>query len=159
MRYAYPCLIERDTEEYQATGREAYVITYRDLPPAISGGWSWAEALEMAQDCLDVALTFYVDDDQDLPAPSEPQDGEVMISTTPTVAAKLALYSAMRSQGVTAEELASQLELDQRAVQKLLNPLYRSHITTVRRALAVVGRELVVEDCAVAPPPATVVAD
>ncbi len=158
MRYAYPCLIERDIEELGATGRTAYVITFRDVPEAISGGWSWAEALEMAQDCLDVALTFYTDDRQDLPVPSPLRADEVMISTTPTVAAKLALYTAMRAQGVTAEHLAEQLGLDEQATQKLLNPLYRSHITTVRRALTVVGRELVVEDCAVASPPEAVTA-
>ena len=156
MRYAYPCLIERDTEEFAASGREAYVITFRDVPPAISGGWSWPEALEMAQDCLDVALTFYTDDSQPLPTPSPLRDGEVMISTTPTVAAKLALYTAMREQGITEGHIGEQLGLDESATKKLLNPLYRSHITTVRRALAVVGRELVVEDCAVASQPESV---
>ena len=158
MRYAFPCLIERDLEELEATGREAYVITFRDIRGANSCGWSWAEALEMAQDCLDVALTFYTDDGLELPTPSPLRDGEVMISTTPTVAAKLALYNAMREQRVTAEQLSERLKLDQQAVEKLLNPLYRSHITTVRRALAVVGRELIVEDCAVASPPEAIVA-
>lgn len=110
----------------------------------------------MAQDCLDVALTFYSDEGQDLPTPSELRQGEVMISTTPTVAAKFALYNAMREQGVTAEQLSERLRLDEQATQKLLNPLYRSHITTVRRALAIVGRELIVEDCAVASPPEAV---
>ncbi len=158
MRYAYPCLIERDLEEFRATAREAYVITFRDVPEAISGAWSWDDALEMAQDCLDVALTFCTDDGTELPTPSRLRDGEVMISTTPTVAAKLALYTAMREQGVTAEVLAKQLGLGEQATQNLLNPLYRSHITTVRRALSVVGRELVVEDCAVASPPEAVTA-
>ncbi len=115
MRYAYPCLIERDMEEYAASGREAYVITFRDVQPAISGGWSWPEALEMAQDCLDVALTFYTDANRALPTPSPLQTGEVMITTTPTVAAKLALYTAMREQGVTAEQLAERLEFDESA--------------------------------------------
>ena len=156
MRYAYPCLIERDIEEQQLSGREAYVITFRDVPEAISGGWSWAEALEVAQDCLDVALTFYSDEGHDLPPPSELRSGEVMISITPTVAAKFALYNAMREQGINATELAERLELDEQAIEKLLNPLYRSHITTVRRALAVVGRELIVEDCAVASPPESI---
>ena len=73
-----------------------------------------------------------------------------------TVAAKFALYTAMREQGVTATELTERLNLDEQAIKKLLNPLYRSHITTVRRALAVVGRELIVEDCAVATPPEAV---
>ena len=159
MRYAYPCLIERDLEELETTGREAYVISFRDVYGANSCGWSWGEALEMAQDCLDVALTFYTDAGRDLPTPSRLHAGEVMISTTPTVAAKLALYSAMKEQRITAEHLAEQLGLDEQATQKLLNPLYRSHITTVRRALTVVGRELVVEDYAVASPPEAVTAD
>ena len=132
------------------------MITFRDVPEAISGGWSWAEALEMAQDCLDVALTFYSDEGQELPTPSELRPGEVLISTTPTVAAKFALYNAMREQCVTATDLAERLNLDEQAIENLLNPLYRSHITTVRRALAVVGRELIVEDCAVASPPQAV---
>ena len=153
MRYAFPALIERDLEELETTGREAYVISFRDIRGANSCGWSWAEALEMAQDCLDVALTFYTDQSQDLPTPSPLRDGEVMIATTPTVAAKLALYNAMREQGVTADRLAEMMDLDEHATGNLLNPLYRSHITTVRRALAIVGRELVVEDCAVATPP------
>ncbi len=156
MRYAYPCLIERDLEELEATGREAYVITFRDIRGANSCGWSWAEALEMAQDCLCVALTFYTDAGQDLPTPSRLRDGETMISTTPTVAAKLALYTAMREQAVSAEQLAEQLGLDEQAALNLLNPLYRSHITTVRRALSLVGRELIVEDVAVASPPQAV---
>ncbi len=159
MRYEYPCLIERDLEELQTSGREAYVISFRDIRGANSCGWSWPEALEMAQDCLDVALTFYTDGGLDLPTPSPPRGGEVMISTTPTVAAKLALYTAMRQQGVTADDIAGRLDIDAQATERLLNPLYRSHITTVRRALAVVGRELVVEDHALASPPETVAID
>ena len=65
------------------------------------------------------ALTFYTDDRQDLPVPSPLRADEVMISTTPTVAAKLALYTAMRAQGVTAEHLAEQLGLDEQATQKI----------------------------------------
>ena len=159
MRYAYPCLIERDIEEYQVSGREAYVITFRDVPEAISGGWSWTEALEMAQDCLDVALAFYTGEGQDLPTPSSLRPGEVMISTTPTVAAKLAVYIAMREQGMSPATLAESLDMDDEQVRRLLDPRYRTHLTTVQRALAAVGRSLVVEDCAVASPPEAVAAD
>ena len=156
MRFAFPCLIERDLEELEITGREAYVITFRDIRGANSCGWSWNEALYMAQDCLDVALTFYVDDNTDLPTPSALREGEVMISTTPVVAAKLALYTAMREQRITAESLAKQLNLDEKATKNLLNPLYRTHLTTVQRALTALGRDLIIEDRAVATPPQTV---
>ena len=153
MRYSYPCLIERDLDEARASGREAYVVTFRDVEPAITGAWSWPEAVDMASDCLGVALGFYVNDDQDLPLPSSPLDEEVMISVAPLVAAKLAVYAAMREQGMSRASLAERLEMDHESIRKLLDPRFRTHLTIVERALAVVGRSLVVEDCPVAPPP------
>ena len=35
MRYAFPCSIVRDEEEERATGREAYNVTFPDIPEAI----------------------------------------------------------------------------------------------------------------------------
>lgn len=159
MRYSYPCQIVRDVEEARVTGREAYVVTFRDVEPAITGGLSWSEAVDMASDCLGVALGFYVTDDEDLPVPSSPVDGEVMISVAPLVAAKLAVYTAMREQGMPRASLAEQLEMDNETIRRLLDPRYRTHLSIVERALAVVGRSLIVEDCAVASPPAVVAAD
>ena len=101
MRYAYPCSIVLDREEQRATGREAYNVTFPDVYGANTGAWSWEEALEMASDCLEVALGMYVEANEDIPAPSPLEDGQVLISVAPSVAAKLALYAAMREQGVT----------------------------------------------------------
>ena len=56
MRYAYPCSIARDEKEEQTSGREAYTATFPDVYGANTGGWSWEEAVEMAKDCLGVAL-------------------------------------------------------------------------------------------------------
>ncbi len=39
-------------------GREAYVVTFPDIPEAITGGDSWDEALAMAEDGLGLALGF-----------------------------------------------------------------------------------------------------
>ena len=156
MRYAYPCLILPDQEEAQISGREAYVATFRDVEPAITGGWSWADAVDMASDCLGVALGFYVKDGEDLPIPSSPVDGEVMISVAPLVAAKLAVYTAIREQDMSPTTLAEKLGMDDEKVRRLLDPRYRTHMTTVQRALSVLGGSLVVEDCAVATPPKAV---
>ena len=68
----------------------------------------------------------------------------------PIVAAKLALYTAMRAQGITKVALAARLGLSESAVRKLVNPDHRSHISSVERALRAVGRTLVVEDRAAA---------
>ena len=146
MRYAYPGSIVRDEEEERATGREAYNVTFPDVYGANTGGWSWEEALEMAKDCLGVALGMYVKAREDIPAPSPLVEGQVLISVAPIVAAKLALYAAMREQGVTNVALADLLGLQENAVRRLLDPGHRSHITSVEKALEVVGRSLVVED-------------
>ena len=132
------------------------MITFRDIRGANSCGWSWSEALEMAEDCLDVALSWYLDDDADPPPPSPLQEGEVMVAATPIMAGKLAIRSAMRAQAMTPSDLAKRMDIDDDQARRLLDPRYRTHLTTVQRALSVLGRVLIVEDCAVAEPPESV---
>jgi antitoxin HicB len=148
MRYAFPCDIVRDEEEERATGREAFNVTFPDIPEAITCGWSWEEALEMAEDCLGASLSFYVDRREDIPKPSPVSDGQVLVPVPLIVAAKLTLYTAMRRQGITNVALAARLGVQENAVRRLVNPNHRSHISQVEKALRAVGRSLVVEDMA-----------
>ena len=60
----------------------------------------------------------------------------------PLVAAKLALYEAMRAQGITRTELARRLGLQENAVRRLLDLDHRSHIHQIDRALAALGQRL-----------------
>lgn len=146
MRYAYPCNIARDEEEARATGREAYTVTFPDVYGANTGGWTREEALELAEDCLSVALGMCVKAREDIPEPSPPSEGQVLVAVSPIVAAKLALYTAMREQGVTNVALAERLGLQENAVRRLVDPGHRSHITSVEKALKALGRALLVED-------------
>ena len=84
-------------------------MTFPDVYGANTGGWSWQEALDLAKDCLGVALGMYVKARQDIPAPGPPAGGQVLIAVPPILAAKLALYTAMREQGVTSVALARRL--------------------------------------------------
>ena len=152
MRYAYPCNIVLDEEEQRETGREGYVVSFPDVYGANTGGWSWDEAIEMAEDCIGVALSFYTDEDEDIPTPSLPTEGQVMIPVPPLVAAKLTIYSAMRDEGITKEALGQRLGLGDEAVRRLLDPNSRTHFTQVERALRAVGRSLIVEDVPVTQP-------
>lgn len=146
MRYAYPCSIVRDEEEERLSGREAYTVTFPDVYGANTGGWSWEEAVEMAKDCLGVALGMYVKAREDLPTPSPLEQGQVLISVGPVIAAKLALYSAMWEQGITNAALADRMGLQEHAVRRLLDLGCRSPMTSLEKALEAVGRSLVVED-------------
>ncbi len=129
-----------------------YAVSFPDVYGAHTGGATWEEAIEMAEDCLGVALGFPVQDNLDLPKPSPVRDGQVLISVPLLVAVKLTVYTAMREQGITNEDLASRLDMSADAVQKLLDPRYRSHVSHLERALRAVGRGLVVEDCDAYPP-------
>ena len=151
----YPCSIVRDEQEERASGREAYTVTFPDVYRANTGGWSWEEAVGMAKDCLGVALGMHVKAREDIPSPSPLKEGQVLIFVVPIVAAKLALYAAMREQGVTNATLADRLGLQENAVRRLLDPGHRSHMTSVEKALEAVGRSLVVEDRAAVQCPET----
>lgn len=146
MRYVFPCNIVPDEEERKATGRGAYLVTFPDVPEAITGGDSREEAREMAEDGLGVALGMYVKARQDIPKPSPLDDGQVMIAVPPIIAAKLALYTAMREQNITNVALAAKLGIYESAVRRIVDPNHRSHISEVEKALRAVGRFLVIED-------------
>lgn len=148
MRYVYPCCIARDKEEEQESGREAYTVSFPDVYGANTGGWSRKEAVERAKNCLAIALGMYVKAYEDIPTPSSVKEGQVLISLAPIIGAKLALYTAMREQGVTVDVLADRLSLQKKAVRRLLDPGYRSPMTVVERALEILGRSLMVEDTA-----------
>lgn len=138
MRYTYPCAITPD--------EKGFSVSFPDVPEALTCGDDRAEALVMARDALATALAAYVHECWDVPAASAAVDGQPLIAVPPVVAAKLALYTAMRAQGVTNVALAARLGVSEGAVRKLVNPDHRSHIGHVEKALAAVGRTLVIED-------------
>ncbi len=138
MLYAYPCELAVDEDG-------GFVATFPDVPEAITGGSDRAEALALAEDALAAALAGYAHAKWDIPVPSEAVDGQALVAPPPVVAAKLALYTAMKAQGVTKVELAERLGVSESAVRKLTNPDHRSHISQVQRALKAVGRNLAVE--------------
>ena len=138
MIYAYPCQFILDEDG-------VLVATFPDVPESISGGKDRTEALAMAEDALAVALAGYVHEKRDIPAPSAVSDGQELVAVSTVVAAKLALYTAMRAQRVTKVELASRLGISESAVRKLANPDHRSHISQVQKALREVGRSMVIE--------------
>jgi antitoxin HicB len=138
MIYAYPCQLTPDEDG-------GLVATFPDVPEAITGGGDRAEALAMAEDALATALAGYVHEKWDIPSPSEAADGQVSVPVPSVVAAKLALYTAMRAQCITKVELADRLGVSEAAVRKLTNPDHRSHISQVEKALRAVDRSLKVE--------------
>ncbi len=139
MRYAYPCILTPDEQGW-------LTATFPDVPEAGTDGRTANEVLALAEDTLAVALAGYVHTRRDIPVPSALDKGQSLIPLAPIIAAKLALYCAMRAQGVTNVALGARLGISEAAVRKLVDPDHRSHIGQVKKALNVLGRSLVVED-------------
>ena len=139
MRYAYPCVL--NPEE----GGGFYVV-FPDVRGALTCGADTAEALEMAEDAISAALGGYVYKRRDIPTPSPVAEGQHLVALPPIPAAKLALYTAMRAQGIDEAALGERLGIDVDAVRKLINPDRYTHITRIMEALRVVGRSLIIED-------------
>ena len=117
------------------------LVQFVDVPEAHTAGATEAAAGEQALDCLIAALGGYIRLGRKLPRPS-PARGRPVATLPPLVAAKLALYEAMRTQAITRTELARRLGLQENAVRRLLDLDHRSHIDQIDRALAVLGKRL-----------------
>ena len=88
-----------------------FVVTFPDVPEAITGGATRAEALEMAEDALAVALLGRLDDGVPVPAATTHGKDLVSVAVPARFAAKIALIEAFheaqaRDAGMNQSELA-----------------------------------------------------
>jgi antitoxin HicB len=116
-------------------------VSFPDVRGALTWGDDEAEALSLAEDCLIAALGGYMKLNKSIPRPS-PSRGRPTVTLPPLVAAKLALYEAMRTRGVSGEDLAARLGIAEPAVRRLLDLDHRSHIDQVEAALRCLGKRL-----------------
>ena len=135
MRYVYPAELDPEPDG------SAVNLSFPDVPGARSWGDDQAEVLALAEDCLVTALYGCILYGEPIPRPG-PARGRPMIAVPPLVAAKLALYTAMREQGVDAAELARRLDVSEKTVHSMLHLKRRAHIAHLERALAQLGVQL-----------------
>ena len=138
MKIAYPAKFARD-----ADGR--VLVTFRDLPEAATDGADMEEARAEAADLLDSTLMFRMKYREDMPAPSKARKGEELVTPDVAVAMKVALYMAMRDQGLTAAELARRLGVDYREAQRILNPGHATKTARMSEAIRATGRRAVID--------------
>ena len=143
MRYTFPCDIEGNEDD-----GDGFVATFPDLKGAVTGGFTFREAVIMAEDCLVVSLASYVDCLEELPTPSPWKRGQEMFTVQPLIAAQLDLYVAMRDQGISTSDLAKRLKVPDDDANRLLSLDYKSSINEVVRALESLGCKAAVDDLA-----------
>lgn len=119
-----------------------FVVTFRDIPEAITQGDTEAEALEMAEDALITAMDFYFEDRRLVPQPSRPEAGERLIGLPLSVAAKVLLLNEMVNQRVRPADLARQMNTQPQEVTRIIDLHHTTKIDRVADALASLGKRL-----------------
>lgn len=134
----YPVTLTEDLETGQVMAR------FQDVPEAMTVGRDREEALALAEDALLVAISGYIGDGRVIPAPSRPDAGQPVATLPVLVSAKLAIYEAMRLQGITQLALSHKLGMDPRQIRRILDLDHNSRMDQVEAVLKALGRRLVV---------------
>jgi antitoxin HicB len=135
-----------DNFEYPVRLKEAaeggFVVTFPDVPEAITQGEDKAEALARARDALETALEFYTDKGEKVPAPRKAKRGQHVVRPAALFCLKLAIYQAMRDEKVRKTELARRLNSHMMQVDRLLNLHHDSRMDQIEAALGALNRKM-----------------
>ena len=118
------------------------LVTFPDVPEAITFGADEDEALLHAVDALETGLSFYVDSRKALPAVSQPAPGQKTVRPSALECAKLGVYQAMTEQGIKKAELARRLGWHMPQVDRLFDLRHASKLDQIEAAATVLGRHI-----------------
>jgi antitoxin HicB len=134
--FNYPVTITPDKKD------GGFVVTFRDIPEAITQGDTVQQALAAAKEALESALDFYFEDKRAVPAPSKPKRGQYVIELPASLSAKVLLLNEMIVQNVRPAELARRLKTTPQEVNRLTNVRHTTRIDGIATALQALGKQL-----------------
>jgi antitoxin HicB len=119
-----------------------FVITFPDIPEAITQGEDEEDARLRASDALESALDFYFEAPRPIPAPSKPKRGQRLIELSASLSAKVLLLNEMVAQKVRPAELARRLKVTPQEVTRLIDVHHTTKIDGIAVALKALGKTL-----------------
>lgn len=119
---------------------DGYVVSFPDIPEALTQGDSREDALAMALDALVTSFDFYFEDNRHIPEPGI-IDGDY-VDVPLSVASKVMLLNAFIESGLTQSELARLMGVKRQEVTRLFNLHHATKIDTVQKALLALGKRL-----------------
>ncbi len=118
------------------------LVTFADVPEALTFGADEDEALLQAVDALETALSFYVESRKPLPVASKAKRGQRTVRPSALEGAKLGVYQAMTEQGIKKSELARRLGWHMPQVDRLFNLRHASRLDQIEAAARALGKHL-----------------
>ena len=97
-RFSFPATLTADSDD------GGFVVTFPDLPEAITQADSTEQCQQEATDCLEEAIAARIDDNLEIPLPSTPNKLELLVHLPLQTAIKATVYLAMREAGISKSE-------------------------------------------------------
>lgn len=127
---------------FEADPDGGILVTFADVPEAITHGDTEDEALSNAREALGLALRGIVQEGRALPQPVA-RDG-VPVAVDAEDAIKLAVIQAFQQAGISKSELARRLGKSENEARRILDPDHRSKLGLMQEAMTALGKTLVV---------------
>ena len=100
-----------------------FSVMFPDVPGAVTFGETVEEALEMADEALNLLLSSMVDESQPLPKSKiRKEPGYYPIDVKPSIVASAQIRQARKAAGLTQKEMAARLNIAYQVYQKLEDP-------------------------------------
>ena len=133
--YAYPAKFTPDKDG-------GFVVTFRDVPEAITQGDTLEECLEQAEGALQAAIETYIERRMAIPVSSEKKRGEHMILLPTRTALKAAVVLEMMARRMTNVAMAKVMHVNEKEVRRMLDPGHHTKADTLEQALAALGKRV-----------------
>jgi antitoxin HicB len=130
--------------EFEPGDKRGVVVSFPDVPEAITQGADVAEAHAMAEEALGLALLSYPARGLSLPKARARGGKLIPVAVAADVAAKLAVLEAFAEAGISKAELARRIGKDEKEVRRILDPRHPTKLPTLTEALRALGKRLVV---------------
>ena len=137
MEYIYAARIEPDPEG-------GFLVTFPDVPEAITAGATLTEARANGSEALGLALRGYLVLDRPLPTRAAKCKGLVEVPVNAATALKLAVIEAFNSSGISKSDLARRLGKAEGEARRILDPDHPTKVQALETALAALGKEIVI---------------
>lgn len=137
MQFVYPYTVHQSEDG-------AWQVRFPDVPEALTEGETEVEAHALAQDALLAALGGLAKLKREIPVPSE-VEGRSTVIVPMLQSAKLALYQAMREEGLNNVTLARKLGKQENEVRRMLDLDHETKIGSLENALWLLGKQIASE--------------
>ena len=138
MSISYPAVFEPVEDGW-------FMVTFPDVPGAITNGENRDDAYAMAQDALGIMLDDYVWRHAALPPRSAPTPGQVVVELSALDSGKLALCLEMARAKLTKTELAARLGVDEKEARRILAVGHNTKLDRLEAAFRAIGRKLTIQ--------------